>query len=48
MSEGTQGTGRFAGRRVLVTGVSCGISADVAVAFARGGAAVAVSAPPDD
>ena len=34
MSESTQGTGRFAGRRVLVTGASRGIGADVAVAFA--------------
>ena len=43
MSENTQGTGRFAGRRVLVTGASRGIGADVAIAFARGGAAVAVN-----
>ncbi|WP_336921680.1 SDR family NAD(P)-dependent oxidoreductase [Aquipuribacter sp. SD81] len=36
-------TQRFEGRRVLVTGGSRGIGADVAVAFAREGAAVAVN-----
>ena len=34
---------RFEGRRVLVTGASRGIGADIAVGFARGGAAVALN-----
>ena len=45
--ENTQGTGRFAGRRVLVTGASRGIGADVAVGFARGGAAVTLNGRSD-
>ena len=36
-------SGRFAGRRVLITWASRGIGADVAVAFAREGAAVALN-----